>query len=114
MLTVVSFVLATIHSYIQTVPEVVCPRPVSQNGLIVVAWSYVHTGGLELTSVSVMYSSQDGTSINTTLVVVQKDDVMVTVPDLVVGRQYTFTITAENMTGSSSTVCEPIDHMIGE
>ena len=112
MLTAVSYVLATIH--IQTVPEVVCPRPVSQNGITVAVWSYVHTGGLELTGVSVMYSYQDGTSINTRLVVVQNDDVMVTVPDLVVGRQYIFTITAENMNGSSSTVCEPIDHIIGE
>ena len=91
-----------------------CPRPVSRDGSIIAAWSYVHTGGLELTGVSVMYSYQEGTSINTRPVAVQKDDVMVTVPDLVVGRQYTFTITAENMNGSSSTVCEAIDHMIGE
>ena len=87
----------------------------SQDGDITVMWSYVHTGGLPLTGVSVMYSYVEGTSTNTEAVSsVGISDLMVTVPDLVAGEQYTFTVTAENSNGSSSTVCEPVDHIIGE
>ena len=97
-----------------TVPQVVCPRPESNNGIITASWSYVHTGGLPLTGLSVMYSYEEGVSTITRSVSVSLDDFMVSVSGLVAGEEYTFTVTAENMNGSSSTVCEPVDHIIGK
>ena len=77
-------------------------------------WSYVHTGGLPLTGLSVTYSYEEGVSIVTEPVGVNLDDFMVTVSGLVAGEEYTFTVIAENSNGSSSTVCEPVNHIIGE
>ena len=87
----------------------------SGDGDIIVTWSYVHTGGLPLTGLSVMYSYVEGTLTNIEPVSgVGINDQRVTLPDLVAGQQYTFTVTAENSDGPSSTVCEPVDHIIGE
>ena len=103
------------HNYynlIIAVPALMCNAPVSSNGAIMVTWSYIHTGGLPLTNVSVSYSFAkdltipvEVTGTNTTLVVV---------PDLVAGFEYTFILTAQNKNGSSSIVCGPILHRIGE
>ena len=60
------------------------------------------------------YSYEEGTSTITIAVGVSLDDFMVTVSGLVAGEEYTFTVTAENLNGSSSTICEPVDHIIGE
>ena len=77
-------------------------------------WSYVHTGGLPLTGLSVTYSYEEGESTVTRSVGVNLDDSMVTVPGLVAGEVYTFTVMAENSNGSSSTACEPVNHIIGK
>ena len=79
-------------------------------------WSYVHTGGLPLTGLSVTYSYEEGVSTVTRSVGVNLaiDDFMVTVSGLVAGEEYTFTVTAENSNGSSSTACEPVNHIVGE
>ena len=102
------------HSCTQTVPNVTCPRPVSNNGTITASWSYVHTGGLPLTGLSVMYSYEEGASTVARSVGVNLDDFMASVSGLVAGEEYTFTVIAENTNGSSSTVCEPVDHIVGE
>ena len=95
------------------VPNITCPRPISSNGNIRASWSYVHTGGLPLTGLSVTYSYEEGVSTVTRSVGVNLDDLMVTVSGLA-GEEYTFTATAENINGSSSTACEPVNHIIGE
>ena len=75
----------------------------------------MHTGGLPLTGLSVTYSYEEGVSTITRSVGVSSlGDTIVTVPGLVAGEEYTFTVTAENSNGSSSTVCEPVNHIIGE
>ena len=60
------------------------------------------------------YSYEEGALTVTRPIDVNLDDFMVTVSGLVAGEEYTFTVTAENSNGSSSTICEPVDHIIGE
>jgi hypothetical protein len=109
-----------INSYANTiiiyvVPAVQCLNPVSANGNISVQWSYIHTGGLNLTDVSAEYSFVVGTSMDTQPVPISGVDVIsVNVSGLVAGFVYTFRITAENSNGSSTVMCTPTQHLIGE
>jgi hypothetical protein len=97
------------------VPAIQCFDPVSANGNISVQWSYIHTGGLILTDVSAEYSFIDGTSMVTQSVPISGLDVTsVNVSGLVTGFVYTFRITAENSNGSSTVMCTPTQHLIGE
>ena len=102
------------HSY--AVPAPVCNVSVSASGVITVTWSYIHTGGLPLTNVSVSYTYEEGsvvsspnpvqvTSINTT---------SVTLVELQEGFRYTFNITAENSNGTSSILCGTTLYVSGE
>ena len=103
------------HSPTSTVPEVQCFDPVSDNGNISVRWSYIHTGGLDLTGVSAEYSFVEGVSIVTQPVPLDGlDATSVNVSGLVAGFMYTFRITAENSNGSSTASCRPTQHLIGE
>ena len=86
----------------------------SRNGNITASWTYIHTGGLPLTDLSLMYSYEEGASTVSRSVGVNLNDLSVTVSGLVAGEEYTFTVTAENSNGSSSTVCEPVNHIIGK
>ena len=79
-----------------------------------VSWSYRHIGGLPLTGLLVMYKYEEGTSAVTGSVDVNLGDSMVTVRGLLAGVEYTFTVTAENVNGSSSTECQPVNHVVGE
>jgi hypothetical protein len=84
------------------------------NGNITASWTYVHTGGFPLTGVSVNYTYEEGTSTVTNSVNVGINDMRFSVPGLVTGKEYTFTVTAQNMNGSNSSVCAPVDHIIGK
>ena len=88
-----------------------CNAPVSSNCIITVTWSYIHTGGLPLTNVSVF--TEDSTIAINPIQVESIDTTSVEVPDLVAGFEYTFNITTEN-NGSSSILCGPTLHRVGE
>ena len=92
-----------------------CPIQ-SAAGTITVTWSYVHTGRLPLTSVSVVYRFKEGLALSPPVdVEIANTEVMTaTVMNLVAGRLYTFTIAAENSNGFSSIDCGPIRHNVGE
>ena len=87
----------------------------SADGDITVQWSFVHTGGLNLTDLSAAYSFTDG-SLKTaeTIAIPSLDAMSVNVSNLVAGIMYTFSITAENSNGSSTVSCKPILHLIGK
>ena len=73
------------------------------NRTVTVSWSFVHTGGLPLTNVSVSYYYIFLSPIPIPLISV--GTTLVTIPDLKAGFEYTFNVTAVNSEGSSSTVC---------
>ena len=101
---------------ILTVPSLTCDKPVSSNGLVTVNWSYNHTGGLPLTSLSVSYTKSINRSIvvsNNNVSVRSVNITSVVIPNLEVGAEYTFNITAGNRNGSSSIMCGPTSHIIG-
>ena len=93
-----------------------CNDPVFDQGGITVAWSYIHTGGLPLDSVSVSYTFEDGSTVSdpVSVTVSNTETTMVNVPRLGAGVRYTFTITAVNSVGSSYIVCGPTFLSVGE
>ena len=105
-------------STIITVPALICNAPVSSNGVVTVTWSYIHTGGLPLTSVSVSYRSNEdlkaSESVSVPVTVTATNVTSVVVPGLVAGFEYTFNLTAQNKNGSSSILCGPTLHRVGE
>ena len=91
------------------------PESDHENGVITIRWSYVHTGGLPLTGVSVWYGFKQGSLVVGSQVPhVGLNDMMAQVTNLFAGEEYTFNITAENANGSSSAVCQPVDILLGE
>ena len=80
-----------------------CNDPVFEEGGITVAWSYIHTGGQPLNSVSVSYTFEEGSTVNDpfSVTVTNTETTRVNVPRLGAGVRYTFTITAVNSIGSS-------------
>ena len=109
------FYITGVYFCTHSVPEVVCSDPVSADGIIMVQWSYVHTGGLNLTSISAVYSYVDGTStVTESVTIASLDTTSVEEHGLVAGFVYTFNITAENSNGSSTVSCRPTPHIIGE
>ena len=75
-----------------------CDPPTSANGVITVTWSYIHTGGLPLTNVSVTFFSNGVETAINSIPVSDTDTQSTDVPDLVTGFEYSFNITAVNST----------------
>ena len=80
---------------------------------ITVSWSYIHTGGLPLTNVSVSYHFDNSLS-PIPIPLISVDSTLVTLPYLNAGFEYTFIVIAENSEGSSSTLCGPITIKSGD
>ena len=90
-----------------TVPAPTCNAPLSSNGVITVSWSYIHTGGLPLTNLSVVYRYEEGL-VMSPIDIASVEVMKAMVSNLVAGRLYTFSISAENTIGSISIDCGPI------
>ena len=104
------------HKYaVYAVPEVQSFDPVSANGVIMVQWNFIHTGGLDLTGLAAEYSYVDGTStVIQPITISGLDTTSVNESGLITGFVYTFSITAENSNGLSTVSCRPTPHIIGE
>ena len=93
-----------------------CENPEFREGGITARWSYIHTGGQDLTNVLVSYTFEEG-SIDSNPVSVMNNDPTITsinVPKLTAGTRYTFNITAVNDIGSSYVLCGPTLLNIGK
>ena len=77
------------------------------NGIVMVTWSYVHTGGLPLTNVSLSYTYEDEFIISkpVPISISRVDATRITLPNLEAGFRYTFNVTSQNRIGSTSTIC---------
>ena len=100
-----------------SVPAPVCPSPpTSSGGVITVRWSYMHTGGLELTQVIVTAHRGVQTNIQVDVPNGNLNDPSQTylnISTFTAGFEYTFQVTAYNKLGSSSAQCGPVIHLIG-
>ena len=86
-----------------------CNDPEFSMGGITARWSYIHTGGLDLTSVLVSYTFEEGGRDSSPVSVMNTDPNVnsINVPRLTAGTRYTFNITAVNDIGSSYVLCGP-------
>ena len=110
-----SLIFCTFYLSSFLAPVSTCDSALSSNGTVMVTWSYLHTGGLPLTSVSMMYTFTEGSTVN--LVPVNVPNIHTTsisVHGLTTGFRYTFNITTRNDYGTSSILCGPILHAIGK
>ena len=89
------------------VPVLTCNASMSANGVVMVTLSYVHTGGLPLTNVSLSYTYEDEFIINKpiSISINSVDTTRITVTDLEAGFRYTFNVTSQNRIGFTSTLC---------
>ena len=93
-----------------------CNDPEFNMGGITTRWSYIHTGGLDLTNVLVFYTFEEGSHDSNSVTVMNINPTInsINVPRLTAGIRYTFNITAVNDIGSSYILCGPILLSIGE
>ena len=105
-----------LYSHKSSVPALNCSVEESQTtGSIVVTWSFTHTGGLPLIALSTSYSFMRGLfEVNENVAINDLDAFTTSVPNLVVGFTYAFTVTATNGNGSSTASCGSLLHRVGE
>ena len=84
-----------------------CENPEFNFGGITARWSYIHTGGQDLTSVLASYTFQEGSSDSYPIPVMNSDPTItfINIPGLTAGIRYTFNITTVNDIGSSYVLC---------
>lgn len=105
------------------VPEVECDiAPLSDEGAINITWLYIHTGGLNLSSINLLYSIDQPHPQFRILADVPVpgkgtlggEPFSFAVQDLPAGNSYIFSITSSNDKGNSSVTCPPVSHSIGK
>ncbi len=90
--------------------------PSSENGVITVSWDYIHTGGLNLTSVHVLYRLSTADEylgwlegdVNCT------SNCSLAVYNLTAGFSYVFVIKVSNDEGPGVGMCPEVSHTIGK
>ena len=108
-----------------TVPDVLCLQtPTSANGNILVSWDYSHTGGLNLTGVSIEYRGGNMETFQSLpdrlagLGLYPNENLLETknvrVINFTAGFEYVFRVTASNENGYESVECPPVQHLIGK
>lgn len=90
----------------------------SENGKIHVNWDYRHTGGLNLTEVSIQYGQEQVEDFQFLSVVSDSEERLqerksTTAVNFTAGYNYIFRISVSNTNGSDSTECPSILHTIG-
>ena len=97
------------------VPALVCNDPEFSIGGITARWSYIHTGGQDLTNVLVSYTFEEGAieSSPISVMITNPTITAINVPRLIAGTRYTLNITAVNNIGYSYVLCGPILLNIG-
>ena len=87
--------------------------------MINVTWQFIHTGGLNLTQVSIDYSLNNDSSqffdVTNGQLPVDGDNSLtsIIVRDLPAGNSYIFKVSSSNDIGNSSTTCPPVTHDVG-
>lgn len=95
-----------------SVPKVVCyEAPLSAGGVITVRWSYIHTGGHNLTRVHVLYERSSG---STSEDIADLSRTELEISGLPAGEVYIFRVEASNDLGNHSVYCPPVQHLVGE
>ena len=86
-----------------------CNNPEFSEGGITARWTFVHTGGKDLTNVLVSYTFEEGAVRSNPISITNKNSTITSihVPRLTAGIRYTFNITAVNDIGSSYILCGP-------
>ena len=101
------------HAYTGIAPKVTCSlTPISVNGRIHVSWSYLHTGGLNITEISVQYRQQQ-VNLFQFLQEELPDKNTTIATNFTAGYNYVFRVVASNEIGSDSTDCPSVLHQIG-
>lgn len=92
-----------------------CNDPEFSIGGITARWSYIHTGGQDLTNVLVSYTFEEGAieSSPISVMITNPTITAINVPRLIAGTRYTLNITAVNNIGYSYVLCGPILLNIG-
>ena len=71
-------------------------------------WWFIHTGGLNITSINITYTINNQTTIQYGPDVAV-DDATAFIPSLIAGYSYVVTAAAENSVGSTSVGCSSVE-----
>ena len=95
-------------------PEPICLRALSFNGFVNLSWEYIHTGGLNLTALTVDYVTHELAEFqNVRNDLSDSDRTTLQVDSLAAGESYTFRITASNERGEAQAYCPELWHSTG-
>ncbi len=102
------------NCYSCAVPSLVCDMAESTaNGGIMIYWRFIHTGGLNITSINITYTINNQATIQYGPDV-DVNDTAAFIPSLIAGYSYVATVAAENSVGSTSVGCPSVELSYGK